>query len=108
VLGAASPGEALLLCEKHSGPIDLLVTDAVMPGMNGRELRERLEAPRPGLPALFMSGYTADAIAHRGVLDAGVRFIEKPFSLDALGASCARRSRVAEARGLCGRRAAAG
>jgi len=86
VLSAASPGDALRLCEGHPGRIDLLVTDVVMPGMNGRQLRERIQRLRPGLRVLFMSGYAADAIAHRGVLEGGVRFIEKPFSLDALGA----------------------
>ena len=69
---------------QHNGPIQLLITDVVMPQMNGRQLAERLHAARPGLRCLYMSGYTADVIAHRGVLEAGVSFIAKPFSLAAL------------------------
>jgi FixJ family two-component response regulator len=56
-----------------------------MPQMNGRQLAERLVIARPGLKCLYMSGYTADVIAHRGILDEGVRFIAKPFSLRVLG-----------------------
>ena len=59
---------------------DLLVTDVVMPGMNGRDLANQLRARQPGLKCLFMSDYTADAIAHHGVLDKDVHFIQKPFS----------------------------
>jgi len=56
----------------------------VMPNMSGKELAERITAIKPGLKTLFMSGYTADAIAHRGVLEEGIHFLQKPFSLDAL------------------------
>lgn len=84
VLVAASPAEALRRAEGHTGLIDLLITDVVLPGMNGRELAERLRQSRPGLRCLYMSGFTADAIADRGVLYKGVDFIQKPFSMRAL------------------------
>jgi two-component system cell cycle sensor histidine kinase/response regulator CckA len=61
--------------------IHLLVTDVVMPGMNGKELKDRLVTRLPGLKTLFMSGYTADVIARHGVLEAGVPFLQKPFSI---------------------------
>jgi two-component system, cell cycle sensor histidine kinase and response regulator CckA len=79
VLAAAAPGAALRLVREHTGPIDLLVTDVVMPEMNGRDLAMALEALRPGLKCLFISGHTADVIARHGVLDEGVRFLQKPF-----------------------------
>jgi PAS domain S-box-containing protein len=84
VLAAGSPAEALRLIETHEGTIDLIITDVIMPGMNGRELSDRIEGIRPGIQHLFMSGYTADAIAHQGVLEAGVHFIQKPFGLQPL------------------------
>jgi PAS domain S-box-containing protein len=80
VLKAGRPGQALSLAGAHSGSIHLLVTDMVMPEMNGRDLAQRLAAIRPGIRCLFVSGYTADVIASRGVLDDGVRLLEKPFS----------------------------
>lgn len=80
VLAAGTPGEALDLVEKHRGGIDLLLTDVVMPQMNGKELAARLTDRWPNLKCLFMSGYTADMIAHHGVLAEGVQFIQKPFS----------------------------
>jgi two-component system cell cycle sensor histidine kinase/response regulator CckA len=80
VLIAGTPGEALGLAEKHAGEIHLLVTDVIMPEMNGRELAERLQSLYPGLKYMFMSGYTANAIAHGNVLEEGVHFIQKPFS----------------------------
>ena len=86
VLAAATPGEAIRLAEEHIGEIHLLLTDVVMPEMNGRELAKKLLSLYPGLKRLFMSGYTADVIAHHGVLDEEVHFIQKPFSLDALAA----------------------
>lgn len=86
VLIAATPGEALRLAREQSGSIDLLITDVVMPEMNGRELAQQLQALRPGLKSLFMSGYTANVIAHQGVLDEGVIFIQKPFSKGDLAA----------------------
>ncbi len=84
VLEAAHPARALELAERHPGPIDLLMTDMIMPGMNGRELRERLGTARPGLKVLFMSGYTDDAIVHHAVLSQGTGFLQKPFTTAAL------------------------
>ncbi len=80
VLAAGTPGEALRLAEYNSGEIDLLLTDVVMPEMNGRDLSKRLLSLYPGLKRLFMSGYTANVIAHHGEIDEGVYFIQKPFS----------------------------
>ncbi|OQX18836.1 MAG: hypothetical protein BWK76_06445 [Desulfobulbaceae bacterium A2] len=84
VLCAENPSAALALADAHPGDIDLLLSDVVMPEMNGRELAERIRVRRPGIRCLFMSGYTADVIAHRGVLEQGTHFLPKPFSLDAL------------------------
>jgi PAS domain S-box-containing protein len=83
-MGAGSPGEALLLLEKHRGPLHLLLTDVIMPNMTGRELKGRVEALHPGIKTLFMSGYTAEVIAQRGLLDEGLTFIQKPFSVQDL------------------------
>jgi PAS domain S-box-containing protein len=80
VLAASKPSEAIALAEKYDGEISLLMTDVVMPVMNGRELSNRLSVLRPQLKCLFMSGYTADVIANHGVLDNGVKWIPKPFS----------------------------
>ncbi len=84
VLSAASPREALQTAEVHQGPIHLLVTDVVMPEMNGRELAWEIRNLYPELRALFMSGYTANVIAHHGVLDQDVHFLQKPFSIKEL------------------------
>jgi PAS domain S-box-containing protein len=81
VLPANTPGEAADLARKHSNKIHLLITDVVMPEMNGRDLADNLKADYPHLKCLFMSGYTADVIAHQGVLAEGINFIQKPFSL---------------------------
>ena len=80
ILPAATPGEALQLAENHGNHIDLLMTDVVMPEMNGRDLAKNLSSLFPNLKCLFMSGYTANVIAHHGVLDDGVNFLQKPFS----------------------------
>lgn len=84
VLSARTPGEACLLVEHYAEPIHLLITDVIMPVMNGRELQERLRTLKPGLRTLFMSGYTANVIAQRGTLKPGVDFLQKPFSAHAL------------------------
>lgn len=86
VLAARSPAEALALAQEHEGPIHLLVTDVVMPEMNGRELAERLRLLRPEMKCLYMSGYTANVIAHRGVVDEGVQFLQKPFTVASIAA----------------------
>jgi PAS domain S-box-containing protein len=80
VLPANTPGEAIDLAKAHGDEISLLLTDVVMPEMNGRDLAGRLQSFCPHLRLLFTSGYTADVIAHHGVLDPGVQFIEKPFT----------------------------
>ena len=80
VLAAATPTEAIRLAEAHKGQLQLLITDVVMPEMNGRDLAKRLLSICPGLKNLFMSGYTDDLITHHGALDEGVEFIQKPFS----------------------------
>ncbi|MBS0012906.1 MAG: PAS domain S-box protein [Desulfobacterales bacterium] len=78
---SGKPSEALQISEEYDGEIDLLITDVVMPEINGRDLSVRLSKNRPGLKTLYMSGYTADVIAHHGVLGKGLKFIQKPFSL---------------------------
>lgn len=85
VLTARNPAEALAVAKEHGQDIRLLLTDVVMPEMNGRELAKRLQAANPHLKCLYMSGYTANAIAHHGVLDKGLQFIQKPFSRYDLG-----------------------
>lgn len=84
VVAAATPGEALRLAEKRLGEIHLLMTDVVMPEMDGRSLAKKLLTLYPTIKSLFMSGYTANVIAHHGVLDEGVQFIQKPFSMKEL------------------------
>jgi PAS domain S-box-containing protein len=80
VLAANSPNEAILLVKEQNKKIDLILTDVIMPEMNGRDLAERLQVNQPWVKCLFMSGYTADIIAHQGFLDEGVHFLQKPFS----------------------------
>ncbi|HYU16481.1 MAG TPA: ATP-binding protein [Candidatus Acidoferrum sp.] len=86
VLEARHGAEALQISGRHHGPILLMVTDVVMPEMSGRELAQRLAPLRPHMRVLYMSGYTDDAIVKHGVLDAGIAFIAKPFTPDALAA----------------------
>jgi PAS domain S-box-containing protein len=84
VLAAGTPEAACRAAEQHEGEIHLLLTDVVMPGMNGRDLQRKVAALRPGIRALFMSGYTEDVIAHRGILEEGVSFLPKPFTIRSL------------------------
>lgn len=86
VLQAGSPTDALRLADTHPGRIDLLLTDVVMPEMNGRDLAASIAQRFPGIRRLFMSGYTADVIAHHGIVEEGVAFIQKPFVMKDLAA----------------------
>jgi two-component system cell cycle sensor histidine kinase/response regulator CckA len=84
VLEARHGEDALVVTELHRGPIDLLLTDVVMPGMSGRELAEHLVSANPKTKVLYMSGYTDDAIVHHGVLGSDMAFLQKPFSPDSV------------------------
>jgi CheY-like chemotaxis protein len=84
VLAARHPAEALNLAKSYPGRIDLLITDVIMPGMNGKELTEKLTIFKTGFKSIFMSGYSNDIIARHGILDAGVHFLQKPFSVQSL------------------------
>src|SRR5262249_14722019 len=84
VLEAPNGAEALRVAAEHSGPIDLLITDIVMPWMRGRELAARLSAARPQIHILYISGYTDGSIQESGELEPGAAFLEKPFSSEAL------------------------
>jgi DNA-binding NtrC family response regulator len=81
VLAVNTPQGAIELAEAYQGAIDLLVTDLVMPGKNGRELAAALGRSRPGLKCLYMSGYPADVTAHHGLVEPGLYLIQKPFSM---------------------------
>jgi PAS domain S-box-containing protein len=86
VLDAADGTEAVRICVAFEGTIHLLLTDVIMPGMNGRELAKRVSEIRPNTKVLYMSGYTENAIGHNGTLDAGITLLQKPFTLQALQA----------------------
>ncbi|MHB8868659.1 MAG: response regulator [Thermoleophilia bacterium] len=86
VLAADSGAHALERASEHPGVIDLLLTDVMMPGVNGKELADRLALSRPGLRVLYMSGYSADIVAPEGVLTASTHFLAKPFSPTSLTA----------------------
>ncbi|HYS21049.1 MAG TPA: ATP-binding protein, partial [Gemmatimonadales bacterium] len=85
VLVAANGGDAERVSGQHEGPIHLLMTDVVLPGLNGREVARRVVAARAGIRVLYLSGYTDDAIVHHGVLESGVEFLQKPFTPAVLG-----------------------
>jgi CheY-like chemotaxis protein len=87
VIPAETGQEALELFRRHTGTIDLLITDVIMPKMSGKELAERLAELRHGIKVIFVSGYTADVISKKGVLESGVRFLQKPFSAQTLAAA---------------------
>jgi CheY-like chemotaxis protein len=84
VLTACKPGQAVSMAEQYGDPIHLLLTDVVMPEMNGKELKARIAKLRPNIKALFMSGYTGNVIVHHGILEDNVHFLQKPFSVDSL------------------------
>ncbi|MGA2519112.1 MAG: PAS domain S-box protein [Thermodesulfobacteriota bacterium] len=84
VLDASQGDDALAISEKHKGPIHLILVDVVMPGISGTELTKRLAFLRPETKILYMSGYTDNAIVHHGVLEKGVNYIQKPFTIDEL------------------------
>jgi CheY-like chemotaxis protein len=84
VIDAANGVEAVEKARQHKDPIHLLLTDVVMPEMSGRRIAEILDAERPGIRVIYMSGYTDDAIVHHGILDAGLAFMQKPFAAEAL------------------------
>jgi PAS domain S-box-containing protein len=84
VLEASNGEEGLLVCRQQSSPIHIMVTDVVMPGMNGRDLANRVASIRPAMKVLFMSGYSEDAVVSDGLLDRGLSFIQKPFTPEAL------------------------
>ncbi|MEW6349513.1 MAG: PAS domain S-box protein [Thermodesulfobacteriota bacterium] len=84
VLRAGDPERALEVCRTHESAIDLLLTDVVLPRTDGRTLYRDIAAARPGIKVLYMSGYTANAIVHRGVLERGLHFLQKPFTMDEL------------------------
>jgi hypothetical protein len=84
VVQTANPDEAIAAAESAAQPFDLLLTDVVMPGMSGKQLAERLQAAQPGLRVIYMTGYTANAIVHRGVLEPGTHLVQKPFTPESL------------------------
>ena len=84
VLVAATPGEAINIAKNHTSEIHLLITDVIMPEMNGRDLSKLIRNIRPEVKCMFTSGYTDNVIAHHGVLDEDVWFLPKPFSMNDL------------------------
>ncbi len=90
VLEAADGAEALAVAASHVGPIALLVTDVIMPGLQGHQLAEQLTAARPGLRTLYVSGFTENSVLHHGMPEHGMAFLPKPFSSEALGGAVRR------------------
>jgi CheY-like chemotaxis protein len=86
VIDAPDGGAAIQISQAHKGPIHLLLTDVIMPGMNGRELANKVAPTRPEMRVLYMSGYTENHIGHNGTLDEGITLLQKPFTLPALKA----------------------
>jgi two-component system, cell cycle sensor histidine kinase and response regulator CckA len=84
VLAARTPNEAIRLASEHSNEIKLLISDVILPEMNGKELSNQINKICPDIKCLYMSGYTANVIAHRGMLEEGVNFIQKPFTIQSL------------------------
>jgi PAS domain S-box-containing protein len=84
VLGGPTPEEALAAAAAHRGPLSLVLTDVVMPGMSGRQVADALQSSRPEARVLFMSGYTDDTISHHGILERGLQFLQKPFTTEGL------------------------
>jgi DNA-binding NtrC family response regulator len=84
VIASSCATEALSAVRELTGPLHLLVTDVVLPGMNGRILAQQVEALRPGTKVLYTSGYSEDVVIHHGVLDPGIEFVPKPYSIDLL------------------------
>jgi YesN/AraC family two-component response regulator len=84
VLAAKRGEEAFALADRHDGPVHLLITDVVLPGLNGREIAERLQESRPGVRVLYMSGYTDDTIIRRGVVEHQHGLLQKPFTAEEL------------------------
>jgi YesN/AraC family two-component response regulator len=85
VLASISVHEALKLIKSRHGAIDLLITDVIMPEMNGRDFTTQVNSLYPDIKTLFMSGYTSDVIVRHGILEKGVHYIQKPFSITDLG-----------------------
>ena len=84
VLSAETPADALTIAREYNSPIHLLITDVVMPGMNGREVKEAVTSLHPDIKTIYMSGYTADIIALKGIIDEGTAFLQKPFTINSL------------------------
>ena len=85
VLEASEGSEALLICERHQSPIHIMVTDVAMPGLTGPEVAQRARLLRPEMRILFVSGFTNSTLLQHGVPEGGAWFLQKPFSLSALG-----------------------
>ena len=84
VLGAGNGAAAMEISKRHQGPIHLLMTDAIMPGMSGRELALQMQGLRPDIRVLYVSGYTDDVVLRNGLLEPGTAFLQKPFTKDSL------------------------